>query len=71
MKKILSKNGLIAICIFLNCTSLFAQLTIKHQRIIILMIDGFGEDYYRKSDMPTLNHFEKNGMRITDFNTAV
>ena len=62
MKKILSKNGLIAICIFLNCTSLFAQLTIKHQRIIILMIDGFGEDYYRKSDMPTLNHFEKNGI---------
>ena len=26
------------------------------------MIDGFGEAYYRNSEMPTLNYLEKNGM---------
>lgn len=26
------------------------------------MIDGFGEEYYRNSQMPTLNYFEKNGI---------
>lgn len=32
-----------------------------NQRVIIIMFDGFGEDYYRKSEMPTLNGIEKNG----------
>ncbi len=26
------------------------------------MLDGFGEEYYRMSDMPTLNHMEKHGL---------
>jgi phosphonoacetate hydrolase len=33
-----------------------------HQKVIILMMDGFGEDYYRNSDMPTLNKMEKQGL---------
>jgi len=32
------------------------------QKIILLMIDGFGEEYYRNSDMPTLNALEKKGI---------
>ncbi|MGC4037624.1 MAG: alkaline phosphatase family protein [Chitinophagaceae bacterium] len=33
-----------------------------HQKVIIFMIDGFGESYYRASDMPTLNGMEKKGI---------
>ncbi|HXB08406.1 MAG TPA: alkaline phosphatase family protein [Puia sp.] len=32
------------------------------QRVIIIMMDGFGEDYYRASDMPTLNRLEREGL---------
>lgn len=32
------------------------------QQTIIVMIDGFGEDYYRNSDMPNLNRMEKAGI---------
>jgi len=32
------------------------------QRTIVIMIDGFGEDYYRASDMPNLNKMEKEGI---------
>jgi phosphonoacetate hydrolase len=32
------------------------------QRTIIIMMDGFGEDYYRGSDMPNLNQMEKSGI---------
>jgi phosphonoacetate hydrolase len=33
-----------------------------HQKIIIIMMDGFGEDYYRSSDMPVLQGMEKKGL---------
>jgi phosphonoacetate hydrolase len=33
-----------------------------HQRVIIIMMDGFGEAYYRNSSMPNLNIMEKNGI---------
>jgi len=32
------------------------------QKIIILMVDGFGDEYYRNSEMPTLNKMEKKGL---------
>src|ERR1700730_7783275 len=32
------------------------------QKIIIIMMDGFGEEYYRNSEMPTLNEMEKRGL---------
>ena len=32
------------------------------QKIIIIMMDGFGEAYYRESEMPTLNFMEKHGL---------
>jgi len=39
-----------------------AQQKARPQRTIILMIDGFGEDYYRASAMPHLNQLEKAGI---------
>jgi len=38
------------------------QATAQKQRVIIIMMDGFGEDYYRNSDMPTLRSMEKKGL---------
>jgi phosphonoacetate hydrolase len=32
------------------------------QKVIIMMMDGFGEQYYRNSEMPTLNAMEKKGL---------
>ena len=34
----------------------------KPQRVIIFMIDGFGDDYYRASSMPSLQKIEKEGI---------
>ncbi|MDR3711935.1 MAG: alkaline phosphatase family protein [Puia sp.] len=34
----------------------------RPQKIIIVMMDGFGDEYYRNSDMPTLNEMEKAGL---------
>jgi hypothetical protein len=42
-------------------TGLYAQ-PITQQRIIIIMMDGFGENYYRNASMPFLNEMEKNGL---------
>lgn len=39
-----------------------AQTAKKPQKTIIIMIDGFGEDYYKNSDMPNLNRIEKEGI---------
>src|SRR5258708_3063531 len=36
--------------------------SVANQKVIIIMLDGFGEEYYRMSDMPTLNHMEKHGL---------
>ncbi|WP_294203670.1 alkaline phosphatase family protein [uncultured Chryseobacterium sp.] len=44
----------------LSATALHAQT--KPQKVIVIMMDGFGEDYYRSSDMPNLNKIEKNGI---------
>jgi len=34
----------------------------RPQRVIIIMMDGFGDDYYRASEMPTLNRLERQGL---------
>jgi phosphonoacetate hydrolase len=34
----------------------------KPQRVIIFMLDGLGDDYYRASSMPTLKKIEKEGI---------
>jgi len=44
------------------CLAVQAQPAEKHQKTIIIMIDGFGEDYYRASEMPNLNKMEKEGI---------
>ena len=45
------------------CTNhLYAQNKSAQQRIIIIMMDGFGEAYYRQAYMPFLNWMEKEGI---------
>lgn len=44
-------------------TQLKAQITQAiHSKTIIIMMDGFGIEYYRNAKMPTLNYFEKKGI---------
>ena len=53
---------LLLVCFYLVTFLSNAQTTNKQQRIIIIMMDGFGEAYYRNSKMPTLNDMEKKGI---------
>ncbi len=39
-----------------------AQNIFSKQRVIIIMMDGFGEKYYRNATMPFLNQMEKEGI---------
>lgn len=41
---------------------LSAQKVFAKQRVIIIMMDGFGEKYYRASAMPFLNQMEQQGI---------
>ncbi len=55
----------IAICAIIIAGSgpcLYAQKVFKQQRVIIIMMDGFGEKYYRASAMPFLNQMEQHGI---------
>lgn len=60
MKSVL--KNLIAVFVLLSMGHVYAQNPAKPQRTIVVMIDGFGEDYYRNSDMPNLNKMEKDGI---------
>ena len=60
MKKLKKNLFKIATAVTLSLTAGHAQT--KPQKIIVIMMDGFGEDYYRNSEMPNLNKIEKNGM---------
>ncbi|MFC4233528.1 alkaline phosphatase family protein [Parasediminibacterium paludis] len=61
MKSII--GSLLTLVSFLSChSSVFAQITNHPQRIVIIMFDGFGEEYYRNSNMPTLNEMERKGL---------
>ena len=64
------KNSLIVIILF-SAWGLFYINKKMHageknnqisQKTVIIMMDGFGESYYRNSDMPTLNRIEKKGI---------
>lgn len=61
MKSIL-KILLFGTVLFHGSSVLYAQQISNPQRTIVIMIDGFGEDYYRNSDMPNLNQMEKEGI---------
>jgi phosphonoacetate hydrolase len=41
---------------------LYAQKIFAEQRVIIIMMDGFGEKYYRNAAMPFLNQMEQKGI---------
>jgi len=43
-------------------SSTYAQNSIQQKKIIIIMLDGFGVEYYRNSSMPNLNKMEKAGL---------
>jgi len=60
MKSVL--KNLIAVFVLLLMGHVYAQNPAKPQRTIVVMIDGFGEDYYRNSNMPNLNKMEKDGI---------
>lgn len=59
--KTLLKNVLTVALLLTTIIKMQAQAT-PQQRVVIIMVDGFGEDYYRKSDMPNLNRIEKEGI---------
>ena len=57
------KNMLLTILICATtATHIRAQNIFSHQRVIIIMIDGFAEKYYRNAAMPFLNQMEKEGI---------
>jgi phosphonoacetate hydrolase len=41
---------------------LYAQKVFAKQRVIIIMMDGFGDKYYRAASMPFLNQIENTGI---------
>jgi phosphonoacetate hydrolase len=43
-------------------TRLYSQKIYAQQRVIIIMMDGFGEKYYRNAAMPFLNQMEQKGL---------
>jgi phosphonoacetate hydrolase len=61
MKKTLVNTPLLLLIIFCLHQTANAQSKAP-QKTIIIMMDGFGEDYYRNSDMPNLNQIEKAGI---------
>ncbi|MDV6169124.1 alkaline phosphatase family protein [Flavobacterium sp. DG1-102-2] len=56
------KNLFVTLISFTAVGVTSAQNAAKPQRTIVIMIDGFGEPYYRNSDMPNLNRMEKEGI---------
>jgi len=54
-----------AICAILISATIprsYAQKVFAKQRVIIIMMDGFGEKYYRAASMPFLNQMEQQGI---------
>lgn len=62
MKKCFAHIGLCLAISLLSLQTANAQTAAKPQRTIIIMMDGFGNDYYRNADMPNLNQLEKAGI---------
>ena len=63
MKSDLLKAILICLVIIVaGSSALHAQTKSTPQRVIVIMIDGFGEKYYRAASMPFLNKMEKDGI---------
>lgn len=55
--------ALLSLSLPLMCRqTVLAQKKQTPQKVIVIMMDGFGDDYYRKSDMPALNQMEKKGI---------
>lgn len=42
--------------------SVVNKMPVVKQKVIIIMLDGFGEEYYRNSKMPALNFMEAQGL---------
>lgn len=63
MKISLLKSAIIYLLVTAVCGSTsYAQKKYNGQRIIVIMMDGFGEKYYRQALMPFLNQMEKEGI---------
>jgi hypothetical protein len=60
------KNTLLTILLYATILAttairIQAQSIFTQQRVIIIMMDGFAEKYYRNAAMPFLNQMEKEG----------
>lgn len=62
MKNTLLTTLLYAMILATTATRIQAQNIFTQQRVIIIMMDGFGEKYYRNATMPFLNQMEKEGI---------
>lgn len=62
LKKISKKFLVYLLCMLFGQVALHAQIKKSRQRVIVIMMDGFGDEYYRNSNMPTLNKMAKQGI---------
>jgi phosphonoacetate hydrolase len=62
MKNSLRLTVLISAILALTTANGHAQKIFSEQRVIIIMMDGFAEKYYRAASMPFLNQMEKQGI---------
>jgi phosphonoacetate hydrolase len=60
--KVLLSAIICAIFLSTSGLRLYAQKVFTKQRVIIIMMDGFGEKYYRAATMPFLNQMERQGI---------
>jgi phosphonoacetate hydrolase len=60
--KIIPRSILLAAIYFFAFYAGYGQPDHHPQRVIVIMMDGFGDDYYRASDMPTLHKMERAGL---------
>jgi len=51
-----------AIILSVSGPRLYAQKVFAKQRVIVIMMDGFGDKYYRAASMPFLNQMERQGI---------
>jgi len=52
----------ILISVLMQSVEVSAQSVFNKQRVIVIMMDGFGEKYYRSANMPFLNEMEQKGI---------
>ena len=60
--RISSLSAILFLQILFFCGVVGQKKSTSHQKVIIIMMDGFGEAYYRSVQMPAFNEMEKKGI---------